>query len=154
VLLRDLLDGPDGTVLGPDALQEIQGELALEVLSVTHDSRQVEEGALFCCIPGQTNDGHDYAVAAERSGAVAFLVERFVPVPGTQVRVASVRAAIGPIAARLLGDPSRAMTVLGVTGTNGKTTTCYFLESISNAAGRSAGVIGTVETRYAALREG
>jgi UDP-N-acetylmuramoyl-L-alanyl-D-glutamate--2,6-diaminopimelate ligase len=154
VLLRDLLDGPDGTVLGPDALQEIQGELALEVFSVTHDSRQVEEGALFCCIPGHTNDGHDYAVAAERSGAVAFLVERFVPVAGTQVRVASVRAAIGPNAARLLGDPSRAMSVLGVTGTNGKTTTCYFLESISNAAGRSAGVIGTVETRYAALREG
>jgi UDP-N-acetylmuramoyl-L-alanyl-D-glutamate--2,6-diaminopimelate ligase len=85
---------------------------------------------------------------------VAFLVEHFVPVSGTQVLVRSVRAAVGPIAARFTGDPSRAMSVLGVTGTNGKTTTCYFLEAIAAAAGRSAGVIGTVETRYAHQREG
>ena len=93
-------------------------------------------------------------VAAERAGASAFLVERFVDVEGPQVRVASVRAAVGPIAARLLGDPSKAMTVLGVTGTNGKTTTCYLLEAIAVAAGRSFGVIGTVETRYAQRTEG
>ena len=103
--------------------------------------------------PGKSTDGHDYAAIAERAGASAFLVERFVDVQGPQVRVPSVRAAIGPIASRLLGDPSRAMKVLGVTGTNGKTTTCYLLEAIAIAAGRNTGVIGTVETRYAHTSE-
>jgi UDP-N-acetylmuramoyl-L-alanyl-D-glutamate--2,6-diaminopimelate ligase len=144
--LHDLLEGFD--------VVELRGDRDVEVRAVGHDSRQVDEGTLFCCIPGKTVDGHGYAVAAERAGASAFLVERFVDVEGPQVRVASVRAAVGPIAARLLGDPSRAMTVLGVTGTNGKTTTCYLLEAIAVAAGRSFGVIGTVETRYAGRSEG
>jgi UDP-N-acetylmuramoyl-L-alanyl-D-glutamate--2,6-diaminopimelate ligase len=146
VRLHDLLE--DSGVV------ELRGDRDVEVRAVGHDSRQVDEGTLFCCIPGQTVDGHDYAVAAERAGASAFLVEHFVDVDGPQARVASVRAAVGPIAARLLGDPSKAMTLLGVTGTNGKTTTCYLLESIAVAAGRSFGVIGTVETRYAQRSEG
>jgi UDP-N-acetylmuramoyl-L-alanyl-D-glutamate--2,6-diaminopimelate ligase len=146
VRLHDLLEDSD--------VVELRGDRDVEVRAVGHDSRQVDEGTLFCCIPGQTVDGHGYAVAAERAGASAFLVERFIDVEGPQVRVASVRASVGPIAARLLGDPSRAMTVLGVTGTNGKTTTCYMLESIAVAAGRSFGVIGTVETRYAQHTEG
>jgi len=132
---------------------ELRGDPNVEVRTVAHDSRQVEEGALFCCIPGQSTDGHDYATIAERAGASAFLVERFVDVQGPQVRVPSVRAVIGPIASRLIGDPSDAMHVLGVTGTNGKTTTCYLLEAIALAAGRNAGVIGTVETRYAYTSE-
>jgi UDP-N-acetylmuramoyl-L-alanyl-D-glutamate--2,6-diaminopimelate ligase len=151
VLLHDLLEGLD--LEGVDVV-EIRGDPAIEVRAVEHDSRQVDEGALFCCIPGQTTDGHDYALAAQRAGASAFLVEHFVGVAGPQIRVPSVRAAIGPIASRLAGHPSRAMSVLGVTGTNGKTTTCYFLEAIAVAAGRSAGVIGTVETRYAHHTEG
>ena len=142
--LHDLLENLDGI-----DVVELRGDPAVDVRAIAHDSRHVDEGALFCCIPGQTTDGHEYAARAERAGASAFLVEHFVDVAGPQVRVASVRAAIGPIASRLLGHPSLAMTVLGVTGTNGKTTTCYFLESIAVAAGRSAGVIGTVETRYA-----
>jgi UDP-N-acetylmuramoyl-L-alanyl-D-glutamate--2,6-diaminopimelate ligase len=146
VRLHDLLDDFD--------VVELRGDRDVEVRAVGHDSRQVDEGTLFCCISGQTVDGHGYAVAAERAGASAFLVERFVDVEGPQARVASVRASVGPIAARLLGDPSRAMTVLGVTGTNGKTTTCYLLEAIAVAAGQSFGVIGTVETRYAQRTEG
>jgi UDP-N-acetylmuramoyl-L-alanyl-D-glutamate--2,6-diaminopimelate ligase len=146
VRLHDLLDDFD--------VVELRGDRDVEVRAVGHDSRQVDEGTLFCCIPGQTVDGHGYAVAAERAGATAFLVERFIDVEGPQARVESVRATVGPIAARLLGDPSRAMTVLGVTGTNGKTTTCYLLEAIAVAAGRSFGVIGTVETRYAQRTEG
>jgi UDP-N-acetylmuramoyl-L-alanyl-D-glutamate--2,6-diaminopimelate ligase len=152
VLLHDLLEGLDGAPQGMDVV-ELRGDPAVEVRAVAHDSRQVDEGALFCCIPGTITDGHDHAAFAERAGASAFLVERFVDVEGPQVRVASVRAAIGPIASRLLGYPSRAMSVLGVTGTNGKTTTCYLLEAIGIAAGRSIGVIGTVETRYAQSRE-
>jgi UDP-N-acetylmuramoyl-L-alanyl-D-glutamate--2,6-diaminopimelate ligase len=141
VQLHDLLEDLD--------VVELRGDPAVEVRAIAHDSRQVEEGALFCCIPGHTTDGHEHAAIAERAGASAFLVERFVDVAGPQVRVVSVRAAIGPIAARLLGNPSHTMAVLGITGTNGKTTTCYLLESIAIAAGRSVGVIGTVETRYA-----
>lgn len=152
MLLHDLLEGLDGALSGMDVV-ELRGDPAVEVRAVAHDSRQVDEGALFCCIPGTTTDGHDHAAFAERAGASAFLVERFVDVAGPQVRVASVRGAIGPIVSRLLGHPSRAMTVLGVTGTNGKTTTCYLLEAIAIAAGRSNGVIGTVETRYAHTRE-
>ncbi len=144
--LHDLLEDSD--------VVELRGDRDVEVRAVGHDSRQVDEGTLFCCIPGQTVDGHDYALVAERAGASAFLVERFVEVDGPQARVESVRAAVGPIAARLLGDPSTAMTLLGVTGTNGKTTTCYLLEAIALAAGRSFGVIGTVETRYAQRSEG
>ncbi|HEY5013443.1 MAG TPA: UDP-N-acetylmuramoyl-L-alanyl-D-glutamate--2,6-diaminopimelate ligase [Acidimicrobiia bacterium] len=151
MLLHDLLEGLD--LEGVDVV-ELRGDPELEIRAIVHDSRQVDEGALFCCIPGKTTDGHDHAGAAERAGAVAFLVEHFVDVVGAQVRVPSVRAAIGPIASRFFGDPSHTMSVLGVTGTNGKTTTCYFLEAIAVAAGRSVGVIGTVETRYAELREG
>lgn len=151
MLLHDLLEGLD--LEGVDVV-ELRGDPELEIRAVVHDSRQVDEGALFCCIPGKTTDGHDHAGAAERAGAVAFLVEHFVDVVGAQVRVPSVRAAIGPITSRFFGDPSHTMSVLGVTGTNGKTTTCYFLEAIAVAAGRSVGVIGTVETHYAELREG
>lgn len=139
--LHDLLEGFD--------VVELRGDRDVEVRAVGHDSRQVDEGTLFCCIPGKTVDGHGYAVAAERAGASAFLVERFVDVAGPQVRVASVRAAVGPIAARLLGDPSRAMTVLGVTGTNGKTTVSYLVEAGLRAAGHVTGLVGTVETRVA-----
>jgi UDP-N-acetylmuramoyl-L-alanyl-D-glutamate--2,6-diaminopimelate ligase len=149
--LHDLLEG---LVFDGAEVVEVRGDPSVEVRAAGHDSRQVDEGTLFCCIPGQTTDGHEHAAAAVRAGASALLVERFVDVDVPQARVTSVRAAVGPIAARLLGDPSRAMSVLGVTGTNGKTTTCYLLEAIAIAAGRSSGVIGTVETRYAQRTEG
>ncbi len=143
--LHDLLDGID--------VVELRGDPAVEVRAVAYDSRQVDEGALFCCIPGHVSDGHEYALAAARSGAVALLVERVVAVDVTQVRVPSVREAIGPISARLAGYPSQVIEVVGVTGTNGKTTTTYLLEAIAVAAGRHAGLIGTVETRYARTTE-
>jgi UDP-N-acetylmuramoyl-L-alanyl-D-glutamate--2,6-diaminopimelate ligase len=154
VLLHDLLVGSAGEVGSSEAeVLEVRGDPAVEIGSIAHDNRQVEPGALFCCIPGATTDGHEYAAMAELAGASAFLVEHFVDVRGPQVRVRSVRAAVGPIASRLLGDPSGAMAVLGVTGTNGKTTTCYLLEAIAAAEGRRTGVIGTVETRYANISE-
>jgi UDP-N-acetylmuramyl tripeptide synthase len=131
VLLHDLLAGID--LVGVDVV-EFRGDPAIEVRAVVHDSRQVDEGALFCCIPGKTTDGHDHAAAAARAGATAFLVERFVDVVGAQIRVPSVRAAIGPIAARLLGDPSHAMSVLGVTGTNGNATSSRRSRSPPGAA--------------------
>ncbi len=118
-----------------------------EITSVVHDSRAVAPGALFCCIPGSMTDGHDYAREAVDAGAVALLVEEFLPIPVPQARIASVRSVLGPLAARFYREPSFAMRVLGVTGTNGKTTTTYLLEAIANAAGDTTGVIGTVAAR-------
>ena len=122
-------------------------ETPVEVKSVVHDSRTVHPGALFCCIRGSVTDGHDHAPEAVRAGAVALLVEDWVPADVPQARVGSVRGVRGPIAARFHGEPSFAMRVLGVTGTNGKTTVTYLLESIAVAAGDTPGVIGTVAAR-------
>lgn len=141
-LLRDLL--PD---VGP---YEMRGDPAVEVTFVTHDSRRVRPGSVFSCVPGSSYDGHDFAAEAVGAGAAALLVAHFVDLPGAavpQVRVGDPRATMGMLAAALHGHPSRAMRVLGVTGTNGKTTTTYLIESVANAAGLATGVIGTVEIR-------
>ncbi len=136
-------------LLGDTDVLERVGDLHVEIAAVTHDSRRTGPGACFCCIPGAGSDGHDHAAEAVAAGAVALLVERRLPLAVPQARVASVRRAIGPIAAGFERDPSRAMHVLGVTGTNGKTTTTYLLEAIAVAAGERAGVIGTVGARIA-----
>ncbi len=141
MLLHQLLDAVD--------VLELRGDPRTEVASVTFDSHRVASGGLFCCVPGSRADGHDHAPAAVSAGAAALLVERPLDLPVTQVRVASVRAAMAPVAAAFYGHPSRRMRVLGVTGTNGKTTTTYLLEAIAGAAGLRAGVVGTVETRIA-----
>jgi UDP-N-acetylmuramoyl-L-alanyl-D-glutamate--2,6-diaminopimelate ligase len=119
----------------------------VEVVDATHDSRQVVPGGLFCAIRGRTADGHDHAPAAVEAGAAALLVERWLDLRVPQVKVPSVRAAAGPAAATVHGHPSRELTVVGVTGTNGKTTTAYLLEGAFGAAALGTGVIGTVETR-------
>jgi UDP-N-acetylmuramoyl-L-alanyl-D-glutamate--2,6-diaminopimelate ligase len=120
-----------------------------EVVAITHDSRQVQSGACFACIPGAVTDGHDHAPEAVARGAVALLVERPLPLAVAQARVPSVRAALGPVAATLFGHPSTSMRVLGITGTNGKTTTTYLLEAIARRAGERVGVVGTVGARVA-----
>ncbi len=145
--LHELLDGLElaGTVADPSC--ELRGDGGVEVRSVAHDSRQVAADALFCCVPGAHTDGHEHAPAAVRAGAVACLVERWLDVPVAQVRVSSVRTTLGPLCARFYGQPSSAMRVLGVTGTNGKTTTTYLLEQIAASAGERTGVIGTTGAR-------
>ncbi len=113
------------------------------VSSIVHDSRSANGGSLFVAIPGFSSDGHDHADTAVRSGAVAVAVERLLPVPVPQLLVTSGRAALGPMAAALAGNPSQRLRVVGITGTNGKTTVTYLLESIATAAGRRSGIIGT-----------
>jgi UDP-N-acetylmuramoyl-L-alanyl-D-glutamate--2,6-diaminopimelate ligase len=115
-----------------------------EIVAIGHDSESVVPGALFCCVPGARADGHDFAAAAVARGAVALLVQRFVDVAVPQVLVDDVRTAMAGMAAALYGHPSRRMAVVGVTGTNGKTTTTHFLRAILEAAGRRAAVIGTL----------
>ena len=132
---------------GLDAV-ELSGYPDVEVDAITHDSRSVTPGACFACIPGEVTDGHEHAADALAAGAVALLVERPLPFAVAQARVPNVRAALGPVAATLFGRPSTAMRTLGVTGTNGKTTTTYLLESIARSAGDPVGVIGTVGARF------
>jgi UDP-N-acetylmuramoyl-L-alanyl-D-glutamate--2,6-diaminopimelate ligase len=115
-----------------------------DVTAVVHDTRAVTSGALFCCVVGEHVDGHDLAAQAVTAGAVALLVERTVDVEVPQVRVPSVRDAMGPVAAELWGHPSRHLPVVGVTGTSGKTTTTHLLGAIGDAAGWPTEVIGTL----------
>ena len=124
---------------------ELHGDAEIE--AIVHQSDRVGPGALFACIPGRSVDGHDLAEDVVGRGAAALLVERRMPLSVPQLEVPSVRHAMGPMAARFFGDPSRALTVVGVTGTNGKTTTVALLRSIMEAAGRRCEVIGTLTSR-------
>lgn len=118
-----------------------------ELRDVTHDSRQAGPGTLFCCVPGLRVDGHDHASGAVEAGAAGLLVERWLDLDVPQIRVPSVRVAMGPAASHVHGHPSDDLTVVGVTGTNGKTTTVSLLEGAFAAAGVGIGTIGTVATR-------
>ncbi len=112
------------------------------------DSRRVQPGDLFVAISGYQVDGHRFVHDAQQRGATAVVVERWIPdldIP--QVKVGSTRIALSRISANFYGHPGRKLRVLGVTGTNGKTTSTYFLRSIFNAAGYRVGVIGTIEVR-------
>ncbi|MBM3676147.1 MAG: UDP-N-acetylmuramoyl-L-alanyl-D-glutamate--2,6-diaminopimelate ligase [Actinobacteria bacterium] len=126
---------------------ELAGDEHADVVAIEHDSRRVLPGALFCAIRGETTDGHAHVPEALDRGAVALLVDRSITAPATLVRVAEVRRAIGPVSVCFFAHPSKALPVLGVTGTNGKTTVTYLLESIGRAAGVETGVIGTTGTR-------
>ncbi|MEO0495506.1 MAG: UDP-N-acetylmuramoyl-L-alanyl-D-glutamate--2,6-diaminopimelate ligase [Actinomycetota bacterium] len=115
-----------------------------DVVDVEHDSRRVTAGTLFACVPGATTDGHDHAPAAVEAGAIALLVERRLDLRVPQVVVPSVRAAMGPAAAAVHGHPSGRIPVIGVTGTNGKTTTVRLIGDLLEQLGRSATEIGTL----------
>jgi UDP-N-acetylmuramoyl-L-alanyl-D-glutamate--2,6-diaminopimelate ligase len=127
----------------------VHGDADARVREVAYDSRSVPEGSLFCCIPGERADGHRFAAEAVGAGAAALVVEHVVAVDVPQVVVPSVRRAIGPIAAVVFGRPAAAMTLAGVTGTNGKTTTTYLLEAVFRAAALTPGVIGTTGAHVA-----
>ena len=114
------------------------------ITSVDYDSRQVRAGSLFCCIRGAQSDGHEFAAGALAAGAAALLVDHRLEVDLPQVVVLDTRSAMGWLAASFAGHPARAMTLVGVTGTNGKTTTTSLIASILTAAGRPTGMIGTL----------
>jgi UDP-N-acetylmuramoyl-L-alanyl-D-glutamate--2,6-diaminopimelate ligase len=126
---------------------DVRGDAPASVRDVAYRSDDVRPDALFFCVPGSNVDGHDFGRAADAAGAAVLVVERWLDVPVPQIRVASVRRAMGPVSAAFFGHPSRSMTVVGITGTNGKTTTTYLLESIFRAAGTVPGVVGTTGVR-------
>ncbi len=118
------------------------------VTGVAFRADEVREGDVFFCVRGTVHDGHDFAEAARTQGAAALVVEHVLPdldIP--QYVVSDTRMALGHAAAEFWGRPSESMQVFGITGTNGKTTTTYVLDSILRAAGHITGIIGTVETR-------
>ena len=125
----------------------------VDVRDLAYDSRRVQDGTLFFCVPGAVADGHDHAAAAVAAGACALIVERELPLPVPQIVVDSCRAAMGPIADVFFGRPSERLLVLGVTGTNGKTTTAYLQHAILAAAGHTAGLLGTIERRIGGVAE-
>ena len=127
------------------------GDPSVEVFEATHDSRQVAPGWLFIAVPGARVDGHHFAAEAVARGASGVVSERVLPVPVTQLVVDDARRAMAPLAAAIHGDPSSQLAVLGVTGTNGKTTVTHFIEAIARRAGRRCGLIGTVATRLGDL---
>ena len=115
-----------------------------EVMRVVHDSRAVEPGDLFCCVPGAHHDGHDHVEQAVEAGAVAVLAEHPVALDTPVLVVQSVRKTMPFLAAAVVGDPSRELKVIGVTGTNGKTSVAHMLAGVLDSVGRRSEAIGTL----------
>lgn len=131
----------------------IVGDSAVEVSELAYDSRKVGSGTLFFCVPGEKVDGHEFAAAAIEAGAAALVVERELEVDVAQVVVPDARAAMAPMAARFFGDPTGALKVVGITGTNGKTTTAFLLREILESAGVQCGLLGTVKQVVGGIQE-
>ncbi|WMI80369.1 UDP-N-acetylmuramoyl-L-alanyl-D-glutamate--2,6-diaminopimelate ligase [Anaerotignum sp. MB30-C6] len=140
--LKKLLDGISYKIL--------QGDPAMEVRTIEYDSRKVTEGAVFVCVTGFQTDGHKYAPMAEKQGAAALICETIPEGIGPKVTVIQVensREALALMAVRYHDEPSTKMKVIGVTGTNGKTTTTYLMKSVLDRMGKKVGVVGTIENR-------
>ena len=137
-------------------VERIEGSLDTAIAEVCDDSRAVGPGDLFVAVPGLTVDGHQFLADVVGRGAAAVVVESAhqhqIPAGfrGVTVVVQSAPRALAALAARRHGDPADSLTLIGVTGTNGKTTTTFLVESILRAAGLRVGVVGTVNYRYPA----
>ena len=140
--LADLLKGFDYTC--------IQGTIEREVTKVVYDSRKAEEGCLFTCISGANFDGHDFVSQVVEKGASVIVVSKWVNDIAdrdvTVIQVEDTRLALAFISAAWFGHPAEKLTVIGITGTKGKTTTTYMVKSILENAGHRVGLVGTIET--------
>ncbi|HEY8423771.1 MAG TPA: UDP-N-acetylmuramoyl-L-alanyl-D-glutamate--2,6-diaminopimelate ligase, partial [Clostridia bacterium] len=115
-----------------------------EITNLSHNSKTISNGGLFFCLKGTNTDGHDYVYEAAQNGAAAIVSEKvFDDLNLTQIIADDVRHAMSLISANFYGNPAKSMKLIGVTGTNGKTTTTYIIKSIGEAAGKKVGLIGT-----------
>ena len=119
-----------------------------EITSIHYRSQEVKPGGLFVAIPGHQADGHDFIEDAFSRGAAAAITQKETRSSGPTIRVADSRRALADLAARFYEWPAESLVVIGITGTNGKTTTAYLIESILDRAGLDTGVIGTIDYRY------
>ncbi|WP_339062302.1 UDP-N-acetylmuramoyl-L-alanyl-D-glutamate--2,6-diaminopimelate ligase [Tepidibacillus marianensis] len=134
-------------LIEPLLTAKVIGNLDVEINGLEVDSRKVTLGRLFICLPGFTVDGHDFAPKAVENGAVALLCERELPLAVPQVIVKDVRFAMAFLADRYFGHPSQRMKMIGVTGTNGKTTTTHLIDKILTDCGHTTGLIGTIKMK-------
>ena len=146
IMLKDAVNGLHDCI--------VHGNPSKVVSGVTHDSRKVDTGWIFVAIPGEKSDGHDFIGLAIEKGAAAIVAQKepyenfpVDVIPWAQVPDA--RAILGELSSAVYGQPSSELALVGITGTNGKTTLTYLLESITKAAGRMPGVIGTISYRWA-----
>jgi UDP-N-acetylmuramyl-tripeptide synthetase len=128
----------------------LQGDPSLPVTEVTYDSRQLAPGSLFVAIRGAVTDGNRFVDTARKKGAAAIVSEDPPDGAGPWVQVPDARAALALLSAAVLGDPAQSLRLVGVTGTNGKTTTTYLIDAALRAAGHTVGLIGTVHYRIGA----
>ena len=141
--LEQLLEGVEYTL--------VQGDLSTEVRDIVYDSRKVQIGVAFVCIVGTTRDSHDYAADVVTSGAGVLVIQHKLeetPQGVTVIQVPSSRRALALMSCNFFGNPAKRMTMIGVTGTKGKTTTAHMIRSVMLAAGRSCGIIGTNGVAY------
>ena len=137
--LKDLIQNLPCTLLS--------GSYDVEISDITYDSRKVKSGSLFLCIDGVVTDGHRYIAGAVAAGAVAIVVQKDVePIPGVAIlKTENTRYAMAHFADAFFEHPSQKMSVIGVTGTKGKTTTTFMLKHIYKAAGIETGLVGTIQ---------
>lgn len=133
-----------------DILKDIECEIVgngdIEISDIKNDSRKVEAGDIFFCISGFEQDGHKYAPSAVEKGAVClFVTKKLEDINVTQVIVKNDRKAMAIASANFYGHPSREMIMIGITGTNGKTTSTYMIKSIAEKAGYKVGLVGTIK---------
>jgi UDP-N-acetylmuramoyl-L-alanyl-D-glutamate--2,6-diaminopimelate ligase len=150
-----LVDSPGvdlARVIAALAPADVVHQADATVLDLAFDSRAVAPGTLFFCVSGEHADGHEFAADVVTRGAVALVVERPVDVPVPQLVVADSRRAMAVAAAAFFGDPSRELVLVGVTGTNGKTTTAFLLFAMLAATGLRPGLLGTIESRVGGER--
>ncbi|WP_368294018.1 UDP-N-acetylmuramoyl-L-alanyl-D-glutamate--2,6-diaminopimelate ligase [Dehalobacter sp. TBBPA1] len=126
---------------------EVLGDTQTVINGIAHDSRTVSPGNLYVCIRGYQADGHAFAEAAVRAGATALAVEEFLPLAVPQLKFVDTRKAMGFLAAEVFGNPSGRLELVGITGTNGKTTVTHLIERIVQQSGKKTGLIGTLGSR-------
>jgi UDP-N-acetylmuramoyl-L-alanyl-D-glutamate--2,6-diaminopimelate ligase len=132
---------------------EVWGDGTVEVRGVRHDSRAIEAGDLFVALPGRNVDGARFAADAIARGAVAIATQDRLPIEAPQLHVADARIALARLADAVYGEPTKALRVVGITGTNGKTTTTWIVDEALSVLGFTPALLGTVESRGPGLRE-
>lgn len=138
-----------GALLKAISYKEFSGSEDTEICGLCTDSQKIKAGELFFCYKGENFDSHDFVAEAEKAGASAIICERKLNCALPQIIVEDGRKAVAPAARAFYGYADKKLKIVGITGTNGKTTTTYMLESIFKSAGKSAGVIGTLGISYA-----